>query len=149
MKTFLSLLLVVCGLLGIFDAGYLTYNEFTGLVPPCRPPFACDTVLKSAWSHVGPIPLSVFGLLFYATIFLLSVLAILELKKLTIGKYSVSLPALIALLGVFGAGFSLYLIFVMGIILEAWCLYCLLSATNCMIICALSVSFFWLSRPKQ
>src|SRR5579859_7688993 len=130
MKTFLSLLLVVCGLLGIFDAGYLTYNEFTGLVPPCRPPFACDTVLKSAWSHVGPIPLSVFGLLFYATIFLLSVLAILELKKLTIGKYSVSLPALIALLGVFGAGFSLYLIFVMGIILEAWCLYCLLSATN-------------------
>src|SRR5579859_2771296 len=102
MKTFLALLLVICGILGIFDAGYITYNEFSGQIPPCRPPFACDTVLKSAWSHVGPVPLSVFGLFFYATIFLLSVLAVLEVKKLTIGKHTFFLPFLIALLGILG-----------------------------------------------
>jgi len=149
MKTFLALLLVVCGILGIFDAGYLTYNEFSGQVPPCRPPFACDTVLKSVWSHIGPIPLSVFGLIFYATIFLLGVLAVLEVKKLTIGKREIYLPFITALLGIFGAGFSLYLVFIMGVILKAWCLYCLFSATNSVIICLLSTSFFWVSRSKQ
>lgn len=146
MKTFLALVLVFLSILGVFDAGYITYTRISGTIPECRPPFACDTVLKSAWSSVGPIPLSVLGLCFYISIFMLSILAVLELPKISIGKHSIAVPSLILLLGMFGAVFSLYLVFVMGVVLQAWCLYCLLSAANCMMIGIVSTILFRISR---
>jgi len=149
MKTLFALLLVICSIVGIFDAGYITYTKFSGQVPQCRPPFACETVLKSPWSTVGPIPLSVFGLIFYGVMSSLSTLAVGEVQRLTVGNHTFFLPLLISVWGVLGAGFSLYLVFVMAIILHAWCLYCLISAINCMMIGIFSTMYFWLLRPKQ
>ncbi len=138
-KTLFALLLVACSILGIFDAGYITYTKVTGQLPPCHPPFACGVVLRSSWAYIGPVPLSVLGLSFYAVMFSLSAAAVLEVSKVTLGKHIFSLPFLILMLGIGGAIFSLYLIFVMGVILKAWCFYCLISAINCMMIAILSV----------
>jgi uncharacterized membrane protein len=138
MKTVLSLLIVVFTFLGILDASYVTWSRFSGVLPPCKPPFACETVLNSSWSKIGPVPLSVLGILFYSTFFLIAALSVLEVKAIKKGQFSVPIPALIILLGCFGAGFSLYLVFIMGVILKAWCLYCLLSALNCGIVFLLS-----------
>ncbi len=138
MKTVLSLLIVIFTFLGILDASYVTWSRFSGELPPCKPPFACETVLNSSWSKIGPVPLSVLGILFYSTFFLTAAASVLEVKGIRFRQFSIPLPSLIFMLGCFGAGFSLYLVLIMGVILKAWCLYCLLSALNCGIVFLMS-----------
>ncbi len=139
MKSILPLLIVALTFLGILDASYVTWTKYSGVVARCQPPFACDTVLKSAWSNVGPVPLSVLGLLFYSLSLVIAAVYVLEITEMKLSKYSISVPALIFGLGSFGAAFSLYLIFIMGVVLQAWCLYCLLSAINCAIVFIISL----------
>lgn len=139
MKLAISLLLVVFPILGIIDAGYLTYEKLSGVVPPCNPPFDCQTVLKSPWSQVGPIPLSAFGLAFYLVMLILGALSTLEVKSIQIGRRHWPLSSLILLGGTAGFLFSLWLLFLMGVILQAWCFFCLLSAINCIIIFGLAL----------
>lgn len=149
MKLFLSLVLTVCGLLGILDAGYISYSEFTGQLPTCTPPFACSTVLESPWSKIGPVPLAVFGLFFYATMFVLGILAFMDVKDIAIGKLRLHVLTIIAILGTMGLLFSIWLVFIMAVLLKAWCLYCLLSAINCSMIFILSVSLFRHGRSES
>ncbi|MBW7944402.1 vitamin K epoxide reductase family protein [Patescibacteria group bacterium] len=142
MKLILSLLLTVCAMLGILDAGYITYSETIGQLPPCQPPFACREVLESPWSHIGPIPIAAFGLLFYSTMFVLGTLSFMDVRTVAVKGIKINLVGVQALLGLSGFFFSLWLVFVMGVILQAWCLYCLLSAINCFVIFILTTSIF-------
>ncbi len=121
-------------MLGIADAGYLTYEKLAGIVPPCGTGFQCETVLTSTYASIGPVPLSAFGLGYYATVFLLAILHFIEfdfskasfLQKTQVKK---SNPIdLLQIVTLFGLLFSAYLIFLMGVVLQAWCFYCLLSA---------------------
>jgi uncharacterized membrane protein len=133
-KVFLSLAIIVFSLIGIVDAGYITYEKFLGQIPPCQTAFKCETVLTSKWANIGPIPLSVLGIVFYSAMLLLGIANYLELPELKLGKKKIEVVHLLALLGVFGFLFSMYLVFLMGVILHAWCLYCLISAANCVIL---------------
>lgn len=146
MKLFLSLLLTVLAMLGIIDAGYITYGELTGIVPNCQPPFSCQTVLDSPWSKVGPVPLAAFGLVFYAVMFTLGIISFMDIRSISIQQYRVPVHVVVAVLGSLGMLFSMWLLFVMGVILKAWCLYCLLSALNCSMIFILSVILFRTTR---
>lgn len=143
MKLFFSLALTVLALLGIFDAGYLTYTELSGQVPECKPPFACREVLDSPWAKVGPVPLSVFGMIYYSWMLLIGIGLTLEIKPT-----SVPLPLVAAVSGVGGFLFSLWLLFLMGIVLQAWCAYCLLSAINCIAIFSVVLIRYLLERKK-
>jgi len=134
MKTVLALVLVVFSILGVADASYLSWEKLSGTVPPCTASFKCDVVLSSEWSSVGVIPLSVFGILFYLTMLVVSSAWLLGKEQLLLGKYCLSLPKILALLGVAGLAFSVYLSFIMGVILGAWCIYCLISALNCVLL---------------
>jgi len=146
MKLFLSLILTVLAMLGIMDAGYITYGELSGQVPNCQPPFSCQTVLDSPWSKVGLIPLAAFGLIFYAVMFTFGILSFMDVRSISIKKHKVPVHVLIVVLGSAGMLFSMWLIFVMGVILKAWCLYCLLSAINCSMIFILSLLLFRTAR---
>jgi uncharacterized membrane protein len=137
-KFLLPLFISVFAFLGILDAGYITYEKFSGQIPICNGFFKCGNVLSSPWSSVGPVPLSLLGLLFYATIFTFAVMAYLETESLILFKRQIPLGHLLAALGVFGAGFSLYLVYIMGVVLQAWCLYCLFSAANCLVLLLLT-----------
>lgn len=141
MHTLLSLLLVALSIVGIADASYLTYEKIAGIVPPCSPGFNCEAVLTSEWASIGPIPLSVFGILFYVSVFVLAVMQFLEVdivktvqkitKKLGLSKSIFSLlntQEILLLLTTFGLLFSAYLLFIMGVIIQSWCTYCLVSA---------------------
>jgi uncharacterized membrane protein len=140
MKLLLPLTITILAFLGILDAGYIAHSEITGNLPPCKPPFACREVLESSWSHVGPIPLYALGFLYYLAILVLGFLIVTEQKILMKNKF-LNIKKLLAGLSIFGALFSLWLLFVMGVILKAWCLYCLFSAFNCLIIFILSIFF--------
>jgi len=141
--TLTSLLIVIVAFLGIWDAGFLTYNEVRGIVPPCRPPFACGQVLDSPWSHVGPIPLSAVGMLYYGAVFILGILYFCEQSTIRLSKNVVfHTKTLLFLLTSCGLLFSVYLVSIMAFVIQAWCLYCLFSA-------ALSSSLFLLSACGQ
>lgn len=132
MKQFLTLALTVFSILGIFDAAYLTYEKLNGALPPCGGSFDCGTVLNSSFSMIGPLPLSVFGMGYYATVLLLSSVIFMSDQELVwhVPNSNLKLTPTLALTGLtsFGFAFSILLVGVMAFVLEAWCLFCLLSA---------------------
>lgn len=141
----LSLLLVVFSLLGILDAGFITYEEFSGQVPNCIPPFQCGTVLNSEYSHLAGVPISVFGLTFYIAMFTLSVFNLTEV--------SLKIPIIKTVrntLFVFSCGgflFSLYLISLMQFVIGAWCLWCLFSAITSISLFILATALKRVGKP--
>lgn len=136
MQVIVSLLLVILSLTGIADAGYITYNELSGIIPPCTTGFQCETVLSSAYSQIGGIPLSVIGFFYYSIVLILSILHFLEFdfsKVPFFQKIKISKSEPLDFLQLVTAGgivFSAYLIIIMAFVLKAWCLYCLISATT-------------------
>ena len=69
---------IVLALIGLLIAGYLVISEATNTqtICPATGAFNCDLVQKSIYSHVGPIPVAVLGLLGY-----LAILAVLLLES--------------------------------------------------------------------
>lgn len=137
-------LLVFLSLLGMADAGYITYEEFSGVVPPCLPiaGFDCGAVLQSQWSHIGPIPLSLLGLGFYATVFVLASYSLVAKKPHRF------VSPLLLFLGVSGFLFSVYLVYIQAFIIGAFCTYCMLSAFTSTAIFAVTTWNFFLSKKE-
>ena len=133
LKPLLSLLIVVLSILGIADASYLTYEKFSGKIPVCGPGFDCGTVLNSPYSNIGPIPLSALGLVYYGILFTFGILHYVEFDLKRLNK-ALRLPFnfkplhYLQLISTFGILFSGYLVFLMGVIIQAWCQYCMYSA---------------------
>lgn len=131
MKQAFILPLIILSLLGISDATYLTYQKLQGTIPPCTPGFQCETVLDSPWANIGPVPLSALGLFFYSIVFIFATLTLLE-KKVVIGK--LKNEDILMTLAIIGGGVSLFLVFLMAVLIQAWCVYCLISAIICALI---------------
>lgn len=144
MKTVLSLLLVIFSIVGMADSSYITYDKFMGIVPDCGPGFDCGTVLTSKWANIGPLPLSLIGFFFYSTVLIFAILNYLDfdIKKIvqkatnTLGLKKgnilnlVTTQEVLLALTTFGAGFSIYLVYVMGVLIGSWCKFCLVSAAS-------------------
>lgn len=148
MKKMLLLGIISSSLIGILDSSFILVEKALAIVPPCTAAFKCGVVLNSSWSQIGPFPLAFFGFLFYATFFLTAIITLLHVEDEphTLEKSS----KVLLFLGVFGALFSTYLITIMGVVLKAWCLYCLISAVSCFILFATSAAFYLvLKRNRQ
>jgi uncharacterized membrane protein len=129
MKAFIALGMVFLSLLGIADASYLTYEKLSGYIPLCGQGFDCGAVLSSPYASIGPVPISALGILFYLSIFALAICYYLEVpldKSLKLPWLNISW----LLLGITSTGFafSVILVGLMAFVIEAWCLYCLVSA---------------------
>ncbi len=151
MKTILALLLVVLSLIGIADASYITYEKITGGVVGCGQGFDCGTVLNSPYAQVGPIPLSVIGVVFYSIFLLLAGLNFLEIDpKLfpVLRKRDIGWEKVLLLLGSVAFLFSILLVFLMGVVIQAWCLFCLISAGTSSLLFLTSL-FLFLSQPRK
>ncbi len=145
MKTFLSMLLVFFSIVGIAEAGFITWHEINGILPPCGPNSDCGAVLNSPWAYIGPVPLATVGLFFYTVVMLVAALNLIEFdlpkhsKRLwnllrlnpTNSWRFLTIADLLILLTTFGFGFSLYLVSIMAFAIGEWCRYCLGSAATC------------------
>lgn len=149
MRTLLNLLLVIASVIGIADASYLTWVKLNNIVAPCSPFFKCETVLTSPWSSVGPVPLSLFGLLFYIVMLGLASTLLLERQTIKLFNRQFAISSLVLAWGTAGALFSGYLVFIMGVVLQAWCLYCLISAINCLVLFTLALFLHRMYHPKE
>jgi uncharacterized membrane protein len=161
MKTVLKVFLVMFALIGILDSGYITYEELSGAVPVCGAGFDCGKVLRSEWSHIGPVPLAALGFFYYTVMFCLTSMYLLEIEppvlkslaktistkleplvpeaKLQMVLENITLTC-IFLISCLGLAFSIFLVSLMAFIIKAWCLYCLVSAlTSTLLFCTSTV----------
>lgn len=128
-------------LLGLADAGYLAYQHYTHIIPPCKigSLFDCGTVLTSSYAYILNVPVSVWGILHYSILFFTSVLSFLHKNK--IWFYFFSFFSLVGFL------FSVYFVYIQIIILKTFCFYCMLSAINSFIIFILLL-FIWVKKAR-
>lgn len=106
---------------GLADAVYLTANHFLNRVPPCSLISGCETVTTSSYATFAGVPVALLGVLYYLTVIVL-LLAYFDRQKITILRLATGLIAL-------GVLFSAYLIYLQAAVLQAFCIYCLFSAS--------------------
>jgi uncharacterized membrane protein len=117
---------------GMALTGYLTYEKLTlGKVAGCSSGGACEIVLTSVYANVFGIPLTIFGLALYASVLGTALWPNLGSRRA------------LGLLGLttVGAVFSLYLVGILFLELQALCPYCLTSVGLWLTLFVLSVIY--------
>ncbi|MGI8863174.1 MAG: vitamin K epoxide reductase family protein [Solirubrobacteraceae bacterium] len=112
----LQIAIVVLCLLGIGDAGYLSYVHYAGIKVLCLSSGGCETVQASRWAKLDGVPVSVLGLIGY-----LGILGSLAIRT-ELGRGTAFAIALI------GFGFSMYLTYRELFTIKAICQWCVGSA---------------------
>ena len=93
--------------------------------------FNCDIVNRSIYSHIGPIPVALIGIFGYMSLAALSFFCC----KRPDGKTFLLIASLA------GLGFALYLTYIEGFVLAAWCVMCLTSLALIFTITILAATF--------
>lgn len=132
--------MIIFSLVGMIDAGYVSYNLLNGLLPVCQPGFECSKVLESPWLNLGPISISYIGFFFFTLFLIVSSLHLLEIKQISLVKKWLKYQSIIGLL------FAIYVITLMAFVIQGWCLYCLISGTTALIMFALTQVVLRLDR---
>lgn len=133
-------ILLVFALVGFTDAFYLTVKHFMGELPVCTAVSGCEEVALSEYSQIAGIPISLLGTIFYTTILILGV-AWLDLRKM-------SLLQKLPLLTVPAFIFSVWLLYLMFAVINALCIYCLISALTTTTIMILSLYIHYSIRTQ-
>lgn len=121
-------LIVVLAFFGLADSAYLTQHELSGTPLLCdvQNLSGCNIVAGSQYSHLFGIPLSEFGILFYAVIFVLAALELVIFDRL--------LRRALQAISFVGVLSSLYFTFVQIFVINAFCVYCFASALTTLFI---------------
>ncbi len=118
-KPWAAILAAIVALAGIADAAYLTIHHYTAEPVPCSVFEGCEQVLNSQYATIGGVPLAIFGLIAYFTVFSLALLTIFGNRMMW---------RLFGAQVVIMAGFSAWLLYVQAALIGAFCQFCLLSA---------------------
>lgn len=107
---------------GFLDSTYLAAKHFLGSPVTCSLLKGCEIVTSSKYSVVFGVPVAAFGVLYYLTILILMAIY-LETKRDNVIKAAAYITP---------AGFmaSLYFLYLQFFIIQAFCLYCLISAAS-------------------
>jgi protein-disulfide isomerase/rhodanese-related sulfurtransferase len=125
---------LILALLGTFDSLYLLWIYTSPSRPMVCLGTGCDAVRLSAYSHLGGVPMPVFGVAGYVLVVLLIIAESLVSAPLAIEvRY--------ALAGATGFGFlfSLYLEYLQGFVIHAFCAWCVTSGLVMTALCALAI----------
>lgn len=126
----LRLALVVAAFVGLLDASFLTYESLSGRIPPCAASSGCETVLTSQWASVGPIPTAALGVGYYAVVLGLAMVWYFSQQKWTVLDRKFSPLTLLLLVLSSGLVVTWFLIYLMAVVIQSWCIYCLVSAAT-------------------
>lgn len=122
-RTALSVLLLVLAFLGIADAWYLAASALSHTALSCDLGAVldgCNIVAKSEYSHFLGLPLALYGVFFFASIFVLAALSlVLEHRFIYKAIYALSVIGSIA---------SVVFLAIQFIFIKALCIYCIASA---------------------
>jgi uncharacterized membrane protein len=119
----LPVLIAVLSLVGTGVSGYLTYTRWFGKSVVCAGLHSCQAVAESSYSHLGPVPVSLLGVLGYAAIL---AVAVIWLRS---GDRFGDWPLLgIWGMAVGGTAYSVYLTYVELFVIDAVCIWCVTQA---------------------
>ena len=124
LNTALVVFAAVLAVVGVGIAAYLAYENIQSESGVCTITHGCATVQQSKYGKLFGVPVSVPGLGLYA---LLATAAVFWLKDFRAARMTIAPLAFFASL--FGLTFSGYLTYVEGWVLDAWCIYCIASAS--------------------
>jgi uncharacterized membrane protein len=110
---------------GAAVAGYLSYAGIFDTSIAC-PTGGCETVQNSRYAEVGGMPIAVAGFAAWLVVLV---------ATLARGLPAVAAAALVALTG---ALVSLYLLYVQAFVLEAFCIWCVVSDVLMLVVAALA-----------
>jgi uncharacterized membrane protein len=116
-------LIPALALLGVLDSLYLSWVKVVKAQPFCAGVGDCETVNSSVYSTFNGIPIAYLGVLMYATIFVLAMWGP-RLPSL-LATYA---PLLIFGISLGGVLYSAYLTYLELYVIEAICVYCVISA---------------------
>ena len=125
---------LVLSFAGFLDASYLTAKHYLHFEVTCSFLNGCEQVLTSSYATIFGVPVALLGALYYLAVFTSGV-AFLDRKKLIFLKAAVLLP-------VAGFLFTLWFLFTQVFLLQAFCLYCLVSALITTLLFMLSMYYF-------
>lgn len=129
---------IIFAVIGLGDSIYLTVHHFTNEKVPCSLITGCEQVLTSEYAEFNGIPTAAFGAFAYFLAFALALLAAFGNRTMWL---------LYGLLSVGMFGFTLWLLYVQGVVLEAFCQFCLLSAITTSFLFGIALgSKFWKYR---
>lgn len=128
----------ILALVGIADSVYLTAHHYTAEPVPCSIIEGCEQVLTSDYAEIGGIPLAAFGAAAYFVAF--------SLALLTAYGYQ-NLWKLFGVQSTIMAVFSVWLVYVQGAVIGAFCQFCLLSAATSFSLFAIFL-LSWLKRRR-
>jgi uncharacterized membrane protein len=124
----------VLSLLGIFVALYLLLWKIGVLGELSCTTSGCETVQTSAYSDFLGVPVALYGVAGFASLFVVSLVGLqprwLERREPTV---------LVAALSGVGVAFSAYLTYLEASVIHAWCQWCVASAVIIAVIFALSL----------
>lgn len=138
--TYLYAAAALLALAGLADSIYLTVEHLAGRSVPCTITGGCEQVLNSAYSTVGPVPLSGLGALAYFTAFSLATLAAFGNRKA--GDLMLYLVAIMLAV-------SVYLFALQAFVLKAFCQFCLLSAVITLLLALIVAAEHFYFRRRQ
>lgn len=120
MQRTLIWLLVFVSFVGLIDSGYLSAMSLTGNPLNCGIFDGCNIVASSPYAKVFGIPLAVFGSFYYVVALVLAA-ALVSLPSLRLRQALFSWSIL-------GVLFSAYFAYLQYFVIEAICIYCVISA---------------------
>lgn len=122
LKRALVLLILLLAFFGMADAAYLAQYNLSGepLICNIESLSGCNIVAASTYSTLFGVPLAVYGVIFYALVFALAALELVFFTTL--------LRRLLQIVAVVGAVAGIVFTFIQVYLINALCIYCLLSA---------------------
>ncbi len=143
MKKYFPYIIFFLAIVGLIDAAYLTWEHYSGFIPPCLAHSVfndCGQVLTSKYSVMFGVSVALIGVAFYATEAICIFLSVTQKNRLA------KKGLLIATFGGFIG--SVYFVYLMLVIIKAICLYCFLSAIISFTIFILSNIVYPIERKK-
>lgn len=160
-------IVIFFALVGMIDSIYLTMEHYSNEIPPCSTSIwvDCGKVLRSEYATIGAIPISLFGLVFYSTIFGLAAVRlalgsipqtqqdkmweilqkIVYPKNLSFRQWLLLVQLILTAAGLLS---SAYLVYIQLGIIQSICLYCMISAVNTVILFGASV-YEWRKDQRE
>lgn len=129
---------LVLSFIGFLDALYLTITHYSGATPSCSFLKGCDLVVTSQYSTILGVPVALLGAAYYFSLFVLSAIFI-DGKRVRILVVAAYLTAV-------GFLASLWFLFLQIFIIQAICIYCLISAATSTLLFVTGMSALFLKR---
>lgn len=146
-RTRAVLVVLVIALLGFADAGFLTFEHYRGVVPPCGIESGCEKVLTSEYSFIAGIPVSLLGAIYY---FLIALGAFVYLESRhgagAVAAHHSQILKWTLLATTAGLIMSLWFLYVQAFVLHSYCLYCLGSAATSIALFITANIILWKSQ---